>query len=349
MFAEKFMERIKIEQLWDYSTDRILIDVRSPAEYKHAHIPNALSLPLFNDDERARVGTAYKQVSPENALLKGLEFVGPKMAGFVKKAIRWAPERKVIVHCWRGGKRSGSMAWLLKFAGFDVLTIEGGYKHYRNFVLQQFDNQQVKIIILGGKTGSGKTAILKELEKQGEQIIDLEGIAHHKGSAFGWIGESEQPTTEQFENNLYDVLRKIDVTKRVWVENESHSVGSVYIPNGFWNQMKKAPLIHIEVPFEARVKHLVEGYTHTSKEDLVLSFQKISKKLGYDIVKKAIEFVENGDYESAAAIALKYYDKAYVFNLDTNTAPTILTLDMGNFDNAHITQKLIEKADEINI
>jgi tRNA 2-selenouridine synthase len=341
------MEKIKIEQLWDYSDDRILIDVRSPSEFKQAHIPNAKNLPLFTDDERVRVGTAYKQVSPENALLKGLEFVGPKMSSFVKKVIMWSPERKVMVHCARGGKRSGSMSWLLKFAGFDVLTVEGGYKHYRNYVLQQFDNQPLSMIILGGQTGSGKTAILQELKAQGEQIIDLEALANHKGSAFGWIGEKEQPSTEQFENELFEVFRTIDPTKRVWIENESRSVGSVYIPQGFWNQMRKATLIHVEVPFETRVKHLVSVYCQTSKEDLVLAFQKIAKKLGYDVLKKAVNFVENGDFESAAAIALKYYDKAYTYNLEKNDAPKIIIMDAPNYNIAQIAEQLIKQANAL--
>jgi tRNA 2-selenouridine synthase len=341
------MDRIKIEQLWDYSDDRILIDVRSPSEYKQAHIPQAKNLPLFTDDERVRVGTAYKQVSPENALLKGLEFVGPKMASFVKKVIMWSPQRKVIVHCARGGKRSGSMSWLLKFAGFDVLTVEGGYKHYRNYVLQQFDNQSLTMIILGGQTGSGKTAILQELKAQGEQIIDLEGIAHHKGSAFGWIGETEQPSTEQFENELFEAFRKIDPTKRVWIENESRSVGAVYIPQGFWNQMRKAPLIHVDVPFETRVKHLVSVYCQTSKEDLVLAFEKITKKLGFDVLKKAVAFVENGDFESAAAIALKYYDKAYTYNLDNNTSPNISIMEAPDMNASEIAKQLIERANAV--
>ena len=336
------MDRIAIEQLWDYTPDRILIDVRSPAEYNHAHIPNALCLPLFNDAERAKVGTAYKQISPEHALLKGLEFVGPKMAGYVKKAIKWSPDRKVIVHCWRGGKRSGSMAWLLKFAGFEVLTVHGGYKEYRNFILQQFDNQPLTPIIVGGKTGSGKTAILQELKKQGEQIIDLEALANHKGSAFGWIGEQQQPSTEQFENDLYEVFRTIDPTKRVWIENESRSIGSVFIPQGFWNLMRVAPLIHVEVPFELRVQHLVKVYAQTSKEDLKQSFGKIAKKLGLEAVKNASEFVEAENFESAAAVALKYYDKTYSFNYENNPTPSKQILEVSDLNHEQTARQLIE-------
>ena len=339
------MEKIQPTDLWQYKNDRILIDVRSPAEYTHAHIPNALSLPLFNDEERAKVGTLYKQVSAENALIKGLEFVGPKMAGFVKQAIKWSPNRKLLIHCWRGGKRSGSMAWLMQMAGFDVVTLDGGYKNYRNFILQSFENQPLKIILLGGKTGSGKTPILKELEKRGEQIIDLEDLANHKGSAFGWIGEEQQPSVEQFENILYEVFRKIDPEKRVWVENESRNIGSVSMPQGFWNQMKVAPLIHIEIPFFDRVDHLVDVYTQTSKEDLIISFQKIASKLGTENLKKTIGWIEKDDFETAAAMALKYYDKTYMHGFDNNTSPKKHTLEIPQFDCEKSADKLIELAD----
>ena len=339
------MKKIQPTDLWLYINNRILIDVRSPAEYAHAHIPNALSLPLFNDEERAKVGTLYKQVSAENALIKGLEFVGPKMAGFVKQAIKWSPNRKLLIHCWRGGKRSGSMAWLMQMAGFDVVTLEDGYKNYRNFILQRFENQPLKVILLGGKTGSGKTPILKELEKRGEQIIDLEGLANHKGSAFGWIGEEQQPSVEQFENNLYEVFRKINPEKRVWVENESRNIGSVSMPQGFWHQMKSAPLIHIEIPFFDRVNHLVNVYTQTSKEDLIISFQKIASKLGTENLKKTIDWIERDDFETAAAMALKYYDKTYMHGFENNTSPKKHILEINQFDCEKSADKLIELAD----
>ena len=339
------MEKIQPTNLWLYKNDRILIDVRSPAEYAHAHIPNALSLPLFSDEERAKVGTLYKQVSAENALIKGLEFVGPKMAGFVKQAIKWSPNRKLLIHCWRGGKRSGSMAWLMQMAGFDVVTLDGGYKNYRNFILQRFENQPLKVILLGGKTGSGKTPILKELEKRSEQIIDLEDLANHKGSAFGWIGEEQQPSVEQFENNLYEVFRKINPEKRVWVENESRNIGSVSMPQGFWNQMKSAPLVHIEIPFFDRVNHLVNVYTQTSKADLILSFQKIASKLGTENLKKTIGWIEKDDFETAAAMALKYYDKTYMHGFENNTSPKKYILEIPQFDCEKSADKLIELAD----
>ncbi len=339
------MKKIEPADIWEHLDQRVVIDVRSPSEYAHAHLPFAKSLPLFSDEERAKIGTLYKQVSAENALLKGLDFVGPKMSGFIKTAIKWSPERKVLIHCWRGGKRSGSMAWLLSFAGFDVATVAGGYKNYRNYILQSLENQQLKVIVLGGKTGSGKTQILKELEKKGEQIIDLEALAHHKGSAFGWIGEEKQPSSEHFENTLFEVFRKIDPTKRVWVENESKSIGSVFIPQPFWTKIKSAPLIHLEVPLEARVEHLVKTYTQNEMADLRVSFEKITKKLGFEALGNALEAIDNQDFATAAEIALKYYDKTYIYNLDTNIAPQIFKLEVPNFDFAETAKQLISVAD----
>lgn len=339
------MKKILTPELWQFLDDRLLIDVRSPSEYAHAHIPSAVSLPLFNDEERAKVGTVYKQVSPDRALIKGLEFVGPKMADFVKIATKLSLNKKLVIHCWRGGKRSGSMAWLMQFAGFDVVTLDGGYKKYRQYVLEQFEKHHLKIIILGGKTGSGKTAILKELKNKGEQVIDLEALAHHKGSAFGWIGEKEQPTVEQFENNLFEVFRCIDPSRRVWIENENRSIGTVFVPQGFWNQMKNAPLIHIEVPFIKRIEHLVQVYTQNSKEDLIASFKKIESKIGSENLKKTIEWINNANFGTAAAMALKYYDKAYMHTFENNPAPIKRTLEIDNFDYSKTAENLIHLAD----
>jgi len=184
-----------------------VIDVRSPGEYDHAHIPHAINIPLFDNEERAKVGTRYKQVGKDSAVLLGLELVGPKLADFVKKARRLnLTGQEVLVHCWRGGMRSGSFAWLLNTAGIKARTLEGGYKAYRSQVLAAF--AEPARMIYGGKTGSGKTEILHELAKQGEQVIDLEALANHKGSSYGAIGQEPQPSSEQFENKLFAVWRK---------------------------------------------------------------------------------------------------------------------------------------------
>lgn len=321
-------------------TRRVVLDVRSPGEWAQGHIPAALSFPLFSDEERSEVGTLYKQVGKEEAMELGLRFVGPKMESFVKQAKTLAPDRKVALHCWRGGQRSGSMAWLLRQAGFDVLTLEGGYKAYRHYVLESFETKNLQIIVVGGRTGSGKTKILHALRDLGEQVIDLEGIAHHKGSAFGFIGEMPQPTAEQFENELFAAILTLDSTRRVWIENESRSIGRVYIPEGFWAKMKIAPLLNIEVPNEVRIQNLLADYVLTDRTELETAFQKITAKLGGQNLKTALQALEHGDFAAAAHIALHYYDKTYQHGLDTSISSDIRRMEFGHGDPLRIAQSL---------
>ncbi len=318
-----------------------LLDVRTPAEFEKGHIPQAFNLPLFTNEERTLVGTIYKQESPEAAMKKGLELVGPKMAWYVEVAEQICPDKKVIVHCWRGGKRSKSLAWLLGMAGFDTLVLNGGYKAYRQFVQASFKSLDYQLLVLGGRTGCGKTQLLRALKKQGEQLLDLEALARHKGSAFGWIGEEEQPTVEQFENNLYQAILELNLSKHIWVENESRGIGKVYLPEGFWGKLKAAPLINIQRPFEQRVQILIDTYVHDSKDDLIASFQKIKKRLGGLQLKEALDALEQNDLKTAAAIALRYYDKTYQYNLEKNKAPEIYNIDFGkNEENAIVEQLL---------
>jgi tRNA 2-selenouridine synthase len=305
------MEKITVSEFLKGKDSRVLLDVRSPGEYESGHIPGAVSFPLFSDEERAVVGTLYKKKGHDAALLKGLEFVGLKMADYVRLAGKLVPDKKLYIHCWRGGQRSASMAWLLETAGFDVQLISGGYKAFRKYIHQQFEDSIHPFIVLGGPTGSGKTAILQALGELGEQIINLEALAHHKGSAFGSIGEPAQPSVEQFENNLFEVFHALDNTKRTWVENESRSIGRVFQPQGFWQQFRKSIYIGLVIPFEDRLKNLVQQYGAFPKEALIESFIKINKKLGGQHVQAAIAFLEQGDVTAAGAIALKYYDKSY--------------------------------------
>ena len=313
-------------------SSRVVFDVRSPAEYEQGHIPGALTFPLFTNEERAEVGTMYKQVGKEEAMELGLRFVGPKMEMFVKQAKALAPERRLAVHCWRGGQRSGSMAWLLRQAGFDVVTLEGGYKSYRQFVLNGFEETNLKLVVLGGRTGSGKTKILHALRDLGEQIIDLEGLANHKGSAFGFIGEAPQPTVEQFENDFFEQILTLDPSRHIWVENESRSIGRIFIPEGFWLKMRVAPLMNVEIPDEARIENLLADYVLTDRSELETAFQKIATKLGGQHLKTALEALNQGDYAAAARIALAYYDKTYQYGLDSSLSTDIrrLTFDHGN-------------------
>ncbi|MEO1262262.1 MAG: tRNA 2-selenouridine(34) synthase MnmH [Bacteroidota bacterium] len=321
-----------------------LLDVRSPAEFQKGHIPSAMNLPLFSDAERAEVGTLYKQKSKETAMMKGLEIAGAKMSWYVKEAKRLVDGSNIALHCWRGGKRSSSMATLLEFTGNKTTVIEGGYKAYRNYILHAFSNELSKLIVIGGATGSGKTELLHELKKRGEQVVDLEKIAHHKGSAFGALGEKSQPTVEQFENDLFEVIRKLDTKKRIWVENESNSIGRVFIPAGFWDQLCQAFLIELEVPFENRVERLIRIYADFPKEKLIGSLEKIRKRLGGLNIKNAIAAYEANDMETAAGIALKYYDKAYLHATQKKKFKRKESLNTHLLDTNEIADQLIQLA-----
>lgn len=301
---------LPIEEFLPLTDDLPLVDVRAPKEFAEGHIPGAVNIPLFSDAERADVGIRYKNNGNESAVLLGLELVGPKLADFARQAKKLAPRKEILVHCWRGGMRSKSMAWLFETAGLKARILDGGYKAYRRFIRGQF-SMPSKMIILGGYTGSGKTDILRELQKQGEQFLDLEGISHHKGSAFGQLGQEEPPTSEQFENNLADDWRKFDLNKTIWIEDESRMLGWCGIPEPLFQKMRNSLLLKIVVPKKEREKRLVKEYGKFDKEVLRQSLNKITDRLGGLAYKQANEALESGDMTRVADITLFYYDKAY--------------------------------------
>jgi tRNA 2-selenouridine synthase len=300
----------------------LTLDVRSEGEYKYGHIPHALNLPLFNNEERKIVGTAYKQQSREQAMLLGLDIVGKKMSGFVQHIKPLVKDNKVFVHCWRGGMRSGSMAWLFDLFGYEVYTLKGGYKAYRHVVLEALA-QSNSYIVVGGKTGSGKTAVLHQLSNMGEQVIDLEAFANHKGSAFGMLGQAPQPSTEHFENQLHLQLSQFDLSKRIWLEDESKKIGTVVLNDSLWQHLKVAPLYLIELPQEIRVKRLVEEYGANQKEGLKQSLTNIKKRLGGLEWKEAMEALEQNNLAKTASIALNYYDKTYDYSITQRESESV--------------------------
>lgn len=319
-----------------------IIDVRSPGEFERGHIPGATNIPLFSNEERAHVGTVYKQQSKEKAIEVGYKYVTPKLQWFITESGTVAPSGRVIVHCWRGGMRSRSFAQHLSDNGFDgVKVIVGGYKAYRNFVLNHFEIP-ANLKVIGGYTGSGKTYILKEIQKQGFQVVDLEGLANHKGSAFGSIGEHPQPTTEQFENNLSEIWRKLDLNKPVYIEDESLSIGKVNIPMQLFQQIRNAVLYFVDIPKEERAKHLVKDYAGHDDRLLEDSITRITKRLGGQNVKLAIECLAQNDYETVAIIVLRYYDKAYVRGMGKRDGSKIITIKLSGVAHVENANKIIE-------
>ncbi|MFK8113613.1 MAG: tRNA 2-selenouridine(34) synthase MnmH [Rubripirellula sp.] len=286
------------------------IDVRSPGEFAHGHIPGAVNVPLFDDEQRAEVGTLYKQSGRDAAMVRGLQIVGEKADRFLDGVRKAKVQKDCFVHCWRGGMRSEGFAWFLKGCEMQPRRIDGGYKAYRRAARVGFAAPQ-KIVILAGSTGAGKTRLLGALHEHGEQVIDLEGLANHRGSAFGGIGQPLQPTVEQFENDLFMQWRALDPNRPVWIECESRSIGKAFLPAEVWAQMSVAPAVNVEVPRAERVAFLIEEYGALPNEEHEVAIRKIAKRLGGDRLQAALAALEQNDLTSFTDIALEYYDKAY--------------------------------------
>jgi tRNA 2-selenouridine synthase len=325
-----------------------VVDVRSPGEFIQGHIPGAINIPLFDDNERARVGTAYVQIGKEEAIKIGYEIANPKIKSFLEQvnaavhpsSILHQPST-ILVHCWRGGMRSSKFATLLNEHGYKTHTLERGYKAYRNFVLESF-SKKADLQIVGGETGSGKTEILQHIAARGEQIIDLEAIAHHKGSAFGSLGEKPQPTYEHFENELAAAFGKLDLSKRIWIEDESRNIGRTQIPLELWEQMKQAPIFRVNIPKVLRIERLLKDYGSFSKEELKQSILKIAQRLGPQHVKQALEELEKGNLAEVADISLTYYDKAYNHNHEKVNMKNIFLIECSAADAYENATKILE-------
>ncbi|MFM9021686.1 MAG: tRNA 2-selenouridine(34) synthase MnmH [Sediminibacterium sp.] len=328
------IQRENIEIFMELAARHPVLDVRSPAEFQQGHIPGAISFPLFSDEERKIVGTAYKQQSREIAIKLGLQFFGPKMVTMVEEAERIVaehikkkkkqtqeenPRPKLLVHCWRGGMRSAGIAWLLDLYGFEVHTLQGGYKAYRNKVHQLF-TQPFPFRMLGGCTGSGKTLLIQYLIKQGEHAIDLEGLAVHRGSAFGNLGMPPQPTQEMFENLLGEKLAALlqlpELPSTVWLEDESQRIGNVNIPGALFQQMRNSPLYFLDIPFDERLQQIVKDYGTHPKEQIIATILRIRKRLGGLETKMAVQAMLDEDVPGCFRILLKYYDKYYLGSLE---------------------------------
>jgi tRNA 2-selenouridine synthase len=358
------IERIHIDPFLELSRHHLIIDVRSPAEYLHAHIPGAYNLPLFSNEERKIVGTTYKQNSREEAIKVGLDFFAPKMRKMVEEVEALIGNRQLaignkkmpednnhsllnanclLIYCWRGGMRSAGVAWLMDLYGFKVFTLAGGYKKFRNHVLDTF-RLPFQLRIVGGYTGSGKTEVLKELGQRGEAVTDLENIAGHKGSAFGNIGMIPQPTQEMFENILALDLNTKAISngqltignwqwskekkefpspdsrlttpdsrlKPIWLEDESQRIGQVNIPSDLWKTMRQSPVYFLDIPFEQRLDFVIREYGGLDQERMIEAIERIRQRLGGLEATNAINFLRENNTRESFRILLKYYDKWYL-------------------------------------
>jgi tRNA 2-selenouridine synthase len=341
-WKNKFMvKNLAIEQFLEFRKEYNIADVRSESEFNRGHIPGAYNIPLFSDQERHKIGIIYKNAGREKAILAGLDIVGPKMRKIVEAVDKIASDKTVLLHCWRGGMRSGSVAWLLNFSGYNPCLLQGGYKSFRKYALQLFEKPR-NIRILGGKTGSGKTAILKELARLGEPVIDLEELAAHKGSAFGGYDKPETLTQEQFENDLAMQLLENGDAGYLWLEDESRSIGKIGIPAPLWEQMRQAGVIFLEVPLRQRILNIMADYSKYPEERLVQSILRLNKRLGGLSTKMATEYVKNGELEKACELLLEYYDKAYMHGLKKRDLLSIRYLNLESASQAENALRCLE-------
>lgn len=322
-----------------------VVDARSEKEFEAGHILGAINLPLLNNENRAIVGTAYKVSGREIAIQKGFELAGPQFAEIFKKGRKLAPAQKILVYCWRGGLRSNILSWILSFTQAEIFVLENGYKNYRKKVLTTFDFP-FKFIVLGGKTGTGKTEVLHNLQAKGEQILDIEALAHHKGSSFGSLGLLPQPPQESFENSIAETLWKHDAEKKIWLENESRLIGRLVLPFSIFKAIKENDLIELEIPLEKRIVRIALEYAHFESKLLEEAINRLQKRLGGLRTQKALDALSEKNNEAWIKTVLEYYDSTYAFGLSNRTGKKVkLNWD---WENPNESLKQLIAYDEIN-
>ena len=293
-----------------------IIDVRSPAEFAEDHVTGAISLPVLDNEERARVGTIYKQQSPFLGRKIGAALVFKNAARHIEGPLAqheggWRP----LVYCWRGGQRSGSFAWMLSQIGWRSEVLDGGYKTFRRLVTSMlYDTPlEYRLIMLGGYTGTAKTDLLARLAARGVQILDLEKLAGHRGSLLGETKEG-QPSQKMFETRLAMALSQLDPARPVVVEAESSKIGRILLPPSLWAAMCSAPWIDISAPIEARARYLVRAY-----DDILSDTDRLTEKLnvvrrhrGHAIVDGWMALIAEGDKVGLTrALMQEHYDPSY--------------------------------------
>lgn len=319
-----------------------VIDVRSEGEYQSGHMPVASNIPLLNNAERVAVGTDYKQRGQLEAIKTGFRLVGPRLAGMIEETEKIGKE--LLVYCWRGGMRSSNFCQFVGMAGIKAQPLRGGYKAYRQLALESF-KRPLPLLVIGGNTGSGKSEILRALAAHGEQVIDLENLANHKGSAFGGLMMPPQPTTEQFQNDLFEELLKLDPNRRVWIEDESLAVGKIFLPSELWSQMAASPVVEIDVQKEVRIGRLVNEYGSSDKGEFLEAMTRVNRKLGGQHFNRAKELLLQNDMASTIDILLVYYDKAYNKALEKKKGRIKLQMP---WDGRNINEYVKNLVDEVN-
>ncbi|MEM9539907.1 MAG: tRNA 2-selenouridine(34) synthase MnmH [Cyanobacteria bacterium P01_E01_bin.42] len=332
-----------------------IIDVRSEGEYEEDRLPGAINLPVLNDEERARVGTIYKQNSPFSAKKIGASLVSQNISHhlhshFAEKAENYYP----LIYCWRGGQRSRSLALVLEQIGWKVTLLEGGYQTYRSHVRDRLKTlpQQFKYKIVSGLTGTGKTLILEQMKQQGMQVLDLEQLAKHRGSLLGqeWQNKLEaQPSQKYFESLLVRQLQQCDREKTVWLESESHKIGKIYLPPILWEQMKQSPCFEIRVPLEERVTSLLQQYSYFTEYPDILKakLQPLKSRCGNEKLQQWFDWCDRKQWRILVKdLLVNYYDPAYHHSQNRLFQSPERAIDLDNLDELTI-EKVIQRITQI--
>jgi tRNA 2-selenouridine synthase len=337
---------IDIQQFLSLRHQFPVVDVRSEGEYTEGHIASAINIPILNNEERVAVGTDYKRKGQAEAIKTGFRLVGPRLLDIINHAE--TAGREILVHCWRGGMRSSNFCQFVGMAGIKTHSLKGGYKAYRQVAIESFKTP-LWFVVVGGCTGSGKSDILRMLKKKGEQVIDLETLASHKGSAFGGLNMPPQPTTEQFQNDLFEEILKLDPARRVWIEDESIAIGKIFLPEPLWRQMSVGPLVEIETDKDVRVQRLVGEYGVADQQEFLSAMERITKRLGGQHFKAAKESLLRGDMASTIEILLTYYDKAYSIGLERKNSRVKLRVHWNGFGLEDFAEELLREAGRVGL
>ena len=331
---------LTIEDFLKLRQSHSVVDVRSQGEFSQGHIRGAINIPILNNEERIAVGTDYKQKGQQEAIKTGFRLVGPRLLDIINEAQLVATEREILVHCWRGGMRSSNFCQFVGMAGIKSHQLEGGYKMYRHRALDSF-KRPFQLILLTGFTGSGKSEILRALKANGEQVLDLEDLARHKGSAFGGLLMPQQPSTEQFQNELFEEIEQLDLLKRIWVEDESIAIGKIFLPHDFWIRMTESSLVQMDVNKDIRVQRLVSEYGSADRQEFLNIMGKVVKKLGGQHYNTAKEKLLQGDMTSTIDILLTYYDRAYLNSISKRKNRIQFNLGWNGMDANSFAKELI--------
>ena len=317
----RYESSVDLAQLDDFDE---VIDVRSPAEFALDHVPGAVNCPVLDNEERARVGTLYKQVSPFEARRIGAALVAKNVAQhlethFATRDQRWKP----LIYCWRGGKRSASMTLILREIGWDAAALRGGYQSYRRAMLAQLEELPARFDyrVVCGATGSGKSRLLQKLASGGAQVLDLEALARHRGSVLGDLPGDPQPAQKMFESQVWSALRSFDAARTVFVEAESRKIGTVRIPEVLLESMRKSSCVRIEVPVAERVRFLITEYRHFLAEPgwLKTQLSRLTALHSKATVARWIAQIDAGEWEALVGDLLAtHYDPAYLRSMGNN-------------------------------